>query len=344
MSLEVPAPAASTLAQSAPATKDQAPMPAPASHAPATTPAPQPGPAVGTGVQALSHLMAGPAPLDPNAVVALIHRYPQDRDAILFRLHSTLGNAFVQQVTAALAGSQAAPPALDGVAQDGGALGASVIVGAANASSHVTLDHPAEAAVTSVGADGRPVFSISARVPFAQIQDSSTASAGITPAQLAQITNVSLMAGPGGAVSYHIDGSAVVLGLSGAMSANQLNATLFKFYLASGLTVAVQVHATAFHTETSEWTRAGDRDSIAQEQREIAIGQASLAAGDGSSAAFVATEQTRLAGDQAKAAADAAPTYVMLDENGVPVAAPAPTAAAAPGAAAAATPEHSPRP
>ncbi len=225
MSQAATSPTASTPAPATAATQVPAPTTA-TTQAPAPTTAPQAGPVQGAGVQALNQLIAGPGPLDPNAVVALIRRYPNDRDAMLIRLHSTVGNGFVQQVTAGLGGNQAAPVALDGVVQDGGMLGASVTVGAATASAHVTLDHPAEAAMTSVSADWRPVFSISARVPLAQIQAS-----GISPDQVAQITKVSLMAGPAAAVSYHIDGDALVLGLAGAASPNQLNTTLFKLYL-----------------------------------------------------------------------------------------------------------------
>jgi hypothetical protein len=301
-----------------------APSPSPipdATHAPVATP--QAG-----GVQALNHLMSSGTP-DPVAVAALVRKFPSDRTAMFASLQTRLGNAYVQQVVLALErgtqpadehqtittivplAKQSPAPAIDTGPQhyDGGILGP-VTSESASTGAFVTLATPAEAIVTSVEG-GRPRFSVAIAVPLADIHANN-----FTQDQLAAIANVTVMTGPGGTASYKLAGGILQITLAGAPSTNALNATTFKLWLAAGLSVALNVQVSRFHTDITEWTRAGDRSQIAQDQSSIQQLQQMSAA---TSAEYLPGAQQNLAKDQQALANVQGPQYVMLDANGTPI-------------------------
>jgi hypothetical protein len=297
------------------------PSPGPDTLAPVATP--QAG-----GVQALNHLMSAGTP-DPVAVAALVRQFPSDRTAMFAALQTKLGNAYVQQVVLALErgtqlsgahptittivplATQSAKPAVDTGPQhyDGGILGP-VTSESATTGANVTLATPAEAIVTSVEG-GRPRFSVAIAVPLADIHANN-----FTQDQLAAIANVTVMSGPGGTASYKLAGGILQITLAGAMSTNALNATTFKLWLAAGLSVALNVQVSRFHTDITEWTRAGDRSQIAQDQSSIQQLQQMSAA---TSAEYLPGAQQNLAKDQQALAGVQSPQYVTLDANGMPI-------------------------
>lgn len=205
---------------------------------------------------------------------------------------------------------------------DGGELGQSALVDSAVARAHVELAQPAEAVVTSVDSSMTPTFAVTATVPLAQIQP-----AGVPASRLAQLTDVHRSVGPGGGtVTHQIVGDAVQITLSGIAMPALMNLTQFKLFYASGDTVMLDVHASAFHVDNSEYERADLRDQIAGDQRyedqlrgaDNAPGSATPAAGDPQ----IAEVQQRIVAAQAKLAALQGPSYVTLDEHGFPLATP----------------------
>ena len=228
----------------------------------------------------------------------------------------------VTEITAALdTTSPTVATTADGTVTDAGALG-KVATSFATTGARVDLAQPAEAVVTAVDANANRSITVSATVPLSQIHAND-----ITPEQIAQITNVTLFTGLEGTVSYRLVGDAIELTLAGISNVKEFNGTFFKLWLASGLSIALNVRAPSFHTDISEWERAGVRLQIAQEQQQIAQLREMEATASPSAAAseagYLASDEQRLAKDQQTLASMAGAKYVMLDTQGAEIKTPA---------------------
>jgi len=342
------APTGEQLQQAPTPTTVSAPQPAPAS--------PQIGQQQGPGTQRLALYLKQPKP-DPVWVAAQLRYYPDERVPMMALMQSTVGNSFVQRVIAADQGGTATapitfepdgsalPPTIsDGTVVDGGSLGPVI---SASATAKAEVDLPSvEAAVTSV-ANMQQQLTISPAIPLAAIHAGQ-----MLPADIAQITNVTMIGSVGGTVSYQVVNGVLQLALSGVSSVKALEATTFKLWLAYGQSIALTVKATMFHLETGVLDRGGTSAEIANEQQVIASERAdeanaqksALAAGHAinpsdqawydshiaSSQAWLDRDNQELAGEQGK-------RYVNLDANGSPINTAAPTSAPAATVPAAAT-------
>ena len=280
---------------------------------------------------------------DPMWVAAQLNEHPDERAQMIQLLQTTVGNGFVQQVLAAEKGggntmpvkfqpdiSTLSPTIADGTTLDGGALG-TVVTSSATAKAEVDLG-TVNATVTSAAA-GQEQLMISAPIPLSSIH-----AGAMLPDEIAQITNVTKMNGIGGTVGWTVAGGILQLTLSGVQRTQALETTLFKLWLASGETIALQVKASTFHVDVSEMDRQEARDAIANEQKAVATEQSekstmaqqllgagkSTAPADASFDSEIASSESWLAKDQAALATAQTPRFVDVDASGNPIKQPTP--------------------
>ena len=242
------------------------------SQDPGPDPVQMPGPAQGPGpgTQRLALYLKQPRP-DPLWVASQLRYYPAERAAMMALLQQTAGNSFVQQVIAADQGGTATSPITfepdgsslpapmpDGKVVDGGALGP-VTTASATEKAEVTLPS-VDAAVTSVE-NMKPILTISPAIPLSAIHAGQ-----MPPEEIAQITNVTMIAGIAGVVSFQIAAGVLQLTLAQVPGVTALKTTMFKLWLASGETIALSVKTSMFHLETGVMDRAGTSAEIANEQ------------------------------------------------------------------------------
>jgi hypothetical protein len=161
----------------------------------------------------------------------------------------------------------------------------------------ITVTQPAESAVTSV-INNHPLFRTTVTVPFALMWEQLKSLGTVSEAELRQVVSVEAIGATKDPVGFTIAGDALSLTASGLDAAQQSNAISYWLMLSSNKSICLSATAGSFHTDVSEWNRAGLRMQIAQLQDEVkqysALQAQDQALGDRPPPADVSKEQADL--------------------------------------------------